>query len=88
LAEPQFNASEALIYNLSSSEETMEESVRSFDILINEEPVQQDLNPARDYGKVRAISITYKVNSKDGITVKFAENAGKSLLSAIKLEKL
>ena len=88
LAEPQFNASEALIYNLSSSEEKIEESVRSFDILINEEPVQQDLNPARDYGKIRAISITYKVNSKDGITVKFAENAGKSLLSAIKLEKL
>ena len=88
LAEPQFNASEALIYNLSSSEEKIEDMVRSFDILINDLLVQQDLNPARDYGKIRAVTITYKVNSEDGITVKFAENAGKSLLSAIKLEKL
>ncbi len=88
LAEPQFNASEALIYNLSSSAEKVEESVRSFDVKINDRLVQQDLNPARDYGKIRAITITYEVKAEGGITVDFVANSGKTILSAIKLEKL
>lgn len=87
-AEPQFNASEALIYNLGASEEKSEETVRSFDISINNRTVQQDLNPARDYGKIRAITIAYQVKSENGITVEFPENSGKSILSGIKLEKL
>lgn len=88
LAEPQFNASEALIYNLSSSEENSEETVRSFDIMINGKLVQQDLNLARDYGKIRAVTITFEVQSRDGINVEFVKNSGESILSAIKLEKL
>ncbi|NJW54098.1 glycoside hydrolase family 2 [Salinimicrobium sp. CDJ15-91] len=87
-AEPQFNASEALIYNLSSSEEKPEKTVRSFDIMINGRLVQQDLNLARDYGKIRAVTITYEVQSEGEINVEFVENSGATLISAIKLEKL
>ncbi|NJY61731.1 glycoside hydrolase family 2 [Salinimicrobium sp. CDJ15-81-2] len=87
-AEPQFNASEALIYNLNASEEISEETIRSFDIMINGEPVQQDHNLARDYGKIRAATITYLVRTDGKITIKFSENRGRSILSGIKLEKL
>jgi beta-galactosidase len=87
-AEPQFNASEALIYNLNSSEENTEESLRSFDIMINGETIQQDLNLARDYGKIRAVTKTYLVRTDGNINIQFSENRGRSLLSGIKLEKL
>ncbi len=87
-AEPQFNASEALIYNLDASEEISEETVRSFDIMINGEPVQQDLNLARDYGKIRAATVTYLVRTDGEINIEFSENRGRSLLSGIKLEKI
>ena len=87
-AEPEFSASEALLYNLNSSEEKATESLRSFDIKINNKTVQQDFNPARDYGKIRAITISYLVKTENGITVEFPENSGHSILSGIKLEKL
>src|SRR5690606_16898987 len=87
-AEPEFNASEALIYNLNASEENSEEVFRSFDIMINNEVVQQDLNLARDYGKIRAVTKTFEVKTDGGIVVNFSENTGRTLLSGIKLEKL
>ena len=87
-AEPEFSASEALLYNLNASEEKTTEGVRSFDIKINNTIVQQDFNPARDYGKITAVTISYMVKTENGITVEFAENSGHSILSGIKLEKL
>lgn len=87
-AEPQFNASEALIYNLTTSEEKTAESVRSFDIMINNELVQKDFNLARDYGKIRAVTKAFEIKTDGNISVQFSENSGSSLLSGIKLEKL
>ncbi|GHA26846.1 beta-galactosidase [Salinimicrobium marinum] len=87
-AEPEFNASEENIYNLSTSEKQEITGLRSFDIKINGKVVSEDLNLARDYGRIRAAEISYIVNSDGGITVEFEANSGKSIVSGIKLEKL
>lgn len=87
-AEPEFNASEENIYNLSGSAEKDLEGVRSFDVMINGRTFSEDLNLARDYGRIRAVTITHMVKTEKGISVQFPENAGRSLLSGIKLEKL
>jgi beta-galactosidase len=87
-AEPEFNASEENIYNLNTSEEKKPEGVRTFDVKINGKIVSEDLNLARDYGRIRAVEISYRVKTERGISVEFSENAGRSLLSGIKLEKL
>jgi beta-galactosidase len=87
-AEPDFNASEENIYNLNSAENQHRTNLRSFDIKINGEPVSQDFNLARDYGRIRAVEIFYKVKAENGISVEFETNSGKSVLSGIKLEKL
>jgi beta-galactosidase len=87
-AEPDFNASEENIYNLNSVEKQHRTNLRSFDIKINGEPVSRDFNLARDYGRIRAVEIFYKVKAENGISVEFEANSGKSVLSGIKLEKL
>jgi beta-galactosidase len=87
-AEPEFNASEENIYNLSGSAEKDLEGVRSFDVMINGRTFSEDLNLARDYGRIRAVTITHMVKTEKGISVQFPENACRSLLSGIKLEKL
>ncbi|WP_424493344.1 glycoside hydrolase family 2 TIM barrel-domain containing protein [Salinimicrobium sp. GXAS 041] len=87
-AEPEFNASEENIYNLSTSEAQNLEGVRSFDVLINGRTVSEDLNLARDYGRIRAVTISYTVKAENGISIEFSENTGRSLLSGIKLEKI
>ncbi len=87
-AEPNFNASEENIYNLDAAEKAQKINLRSFDVKINGEAVSEDLNLARDYGRIRAVEISYKVNSENGIFVEFEANSGKSVLSGIKLEKL
>ena len=87
-AEPEFNASKENIYNLSSSGNPSNSEVRSFDVLINEKEVLKDLNPARDFGRIRAGKIHFIVKTEDGIKLDFRENSGNSILSGIKLEKL
>jgi beta-galactosidase len=87
-AEPEFNASEENIYNLSSSEKEEIPGLRSFDLRINGKIVSEDLNLARDYGRTRAVEIAYVLKSEGAITVEFESNSGHSLLSGIKLEKL
>lgn len=87
-AEPEFNASEENIYNLITAGKEISPGVRSFDILINGKEVLKDLNPARDFGRIRAGKISFKVKAEDGLKIDFRENLGKSLLSGIKLEKL
>jgi beta-galactosidase len=87
-AEPEFNASEENIYNLGTSEEQELKGVRSFDVMVNGKTVSKDLNLARDYGRIYAVTISHTVKAEDGIRIEFSENAGKSLLSGIKLEKI
>ncbi len=87
-AEPEFNASEENIYNLSEAQKEETTGLRSFDVKINGKTLSRDLNLARDYGRIRAVEISYEVKTENGILVEFEENAGKSLLSGIKLERL
>ncbi|HSJ67756.1 MAG TPA: malectin domain-containing carbohydrate-binding protein, partial [Anditalea sp.] len=88
-AEPEFNASEENIYNLSEAQQKEITGLRSFDITINGTKVSQDVNLARDYGRIRAVEKSYRIKTEDnGINVEFRENSGKSLLSGIKLEKI
>jgi len=86
--EPEFNASEENIYNLSEAEKDEVSGLRSFDVSINGDLLSKDLNLARDYGRIRAVEIAYKIKAKDGISVEFQENSGKAILSGIRLEKL
>ncbi|MBZ9728371.1 glycoside hydrolase family 2 [Salegentibacter sp. JZCK2] len=87
-AEPEFNASEENIYNLSEAQKKETTGLRSFDVKINGKTLSKDLNLARDYGRIRAVEISYEIKSENGISVEFDENSGKALLSGIKLEKL
>ncbi|MEG9327524.1 glycoside hydrolase family 2 TIM barrel-domain containing protein [Salinimicrobium catena] len=87
-AEPEYSASEENIYNLSEVSEEKAATLRSFDISINGEKVKKDLNLARDFGRIRAAEISFIIRTEKGIEVSFSSNLGKSLLSAIKLEKL
>ncbi|MGY5846582.1 glycoside hydrolase family 2 TIM barrel-domain containing protein [Salegentibacter sp. HM20] len=87
-AEPEYNASEENIYNLSQAQKEEIPGLRSFDVSINGKTVSEDLNLARDYGRIRAVEISYLVKAKDGISVEFKEISGKAILSGIKLEKL
>lgn len=87
-AEPEFNASQENIYNLSEAQKEATEGLRSFDVKINGQMLSRDLNLARDYGRIRAVEISYVIKTKDGILVEFEENSGKSVLSGIKLEKI
>ncbi|HEY9184545.1 MAG TPA: glycoside hydrolase family 2 TIM barrel-domain containing protein [Salegentibacter sp.] len=87
-AEPDFNASEENIYNLSEAKKKKTTGLRSFDVKINGETLSKDLNLARDYGRIQAVEISYEVKTENKISVEFGENSGKALLSGIKIEKL
>ena len=87
-AEPEYSASEENIYNLSEVSQKEAQGVRSFNIRINDRLFREDLNLARDYGRIRAAELSFIIKTKDGIHVEFPENLGKSLLSGIKLEEL
>lgn len=87
-AEPEFNASEENIYNLTNAEEEVQEGIRSFDVLINGRIVYKDLNPARDFGRIRAGEVTFYSTTPGGITVELKPNSGSTILSGIKLEKM
>jgi len=86
--EPEFNASEENFYNLKTSEEKTPQGLRSFDVLINDVTVQQDLNPARDFGRISAGKMSFLTRVNEGLTIKFKSNSGKTLLSGIKIERL
>lgn len=87
-AEPEYSASEENIYNLAEALEEKTTGVRSFDITINGELLKKDVNIARDYGRIRAAEMAFIVRTKGNLSIEFSENMGKSILSAIKLEKL
>lgn len=87
--EPEFNASEENIYNLNESQQRKISGLRSFDLIINDREVATDINLARDYGRIQAVEVSYKVKAEDrGINIEFKPNAGKTLLSGIKVEKI
>ena len=87
-AEPEYSASEEHVYNLSEISEEKAASIRSFDISINDETLRNDLNLARDYGRIRAAEITFLIRTEGGINIRFVENSGKAVLSGVKLQQL
>jgi len=87
-AEPEFNASEENIYNLSEAEKKKTTDLRSFNVKINGKTLSRDLNLARDYGRLQAVEISYEIKTDAEIEIEFEENSGKALLSGVKLEKL
>ena len=88
MAEPNRRASQENIYNLGSDVESTSNGVRSFDILINDVLVEENLNLARDYGILQAVRLDYEISTEEAIQVEFQPERGKPILSGIKLEKL
>ncbi|GAA4315291.1 glycoside hydrolase family 2 TIM barrel-domain containing protein [Pontixanthobacter gangjinensis] len=87
--EPNRKVSARNIYNLGSDAAEIKEEIRSFDILINDHLVEEDLNLARDYGILQAVELNYEISiEEDLLRIEFKPRNGKPLLSGIKLEKL
>ncbi|PTX44253.1 beta-galactosidase [Christiangramia gaetbulicola] len=86
--EPNRGASTQNIYNLTSDEIQSEKGLREFDILINGNKVEKNLNLAREYGILQAVEISYEVITEDGINIEFKPEKGKTIISGIRLEKL
>ena len=88
LAEPNRRASTKNIYNLGSDTQKPAEGSRNFEISINGQVVESDLNLARDYGILQAVELNYEIETEKGILLNFEPAQGKAILSGIRLEKL
>jgi beta-galactosidase len=88
MTEPNRRASAENIYNLGSDEKEISEEIRNFDVIINGQLVEENLNLARDYGILRAVELNYEIITDDGINITFRATSGKPVLSGIRLEKL
>ena len=88
MTEPNRSASVSNIYNLGSDENKSTEEHRVFDILINDTLVEEDMNPASEFGILTAIELSYEVKTKEDIIIKFRSKSGKPIISGIRLEKL
>ena len=86
--EPNLKASEQLIYNLSDAGKEELPDMRVFSVFANGKKVFDKLNLARQYGAVNAVKISFKTNVEDGLVIGFEEEAGKALLSGVKIEKV
>ncbi|CAL65354.1 glycoside hydrolase family 2 [Christiangramia forsetii] len=88
MTEPNRAASTNNIYNLGSDQKNFSEETRVFDILINEQMVENDLNLAADYGVLQAVELNYEIVTEENIKIEFRSKSGKTILSGIRLEKL
>ena len=86
--EPNRAASEESIYNLGSDISKNSDAMRSFDILINNTKVEENLNLARAYGVLQAVWLDYEINTDGPVEIIFEPKTGKSVLSGIMIEKL
>ncbi len=86
--EPNRAASKENIYNLTKEENRLTGKSRNFNIRINGQLVEKNLNLARDYGILQAVRIDYIVETEDPVTISFEPNEGKVILSGIELQKL
>ena len=88
MTEPNRSASTKSIYNLGSDSQAASAETRVFDILINGIVVEKDLNLAAEYGVLTAVELNYIVETTGELEVQFKSSSGKSILSAIRIEKL
>lgn len=87
-AEPNLNASENLIYNLSEQANIDTSDIRVFSVKLNKQTILNENNLAREYGKARAVEISYNFSTDRGILIEFEKLAGNPILSGIRLEKI
>jgi beta-galactosidase len=82
---------EDIVYNLSGKKVSKPGTeARQFSVSVNDNPVINDLNLARDYGNLRAVEYTTgaKAANGQGIEVRFSPVSGKTTLSAIRIESI
>jgi beta-galactosidase len=91
-AEPDTDTpEEALIYTFSEPEKNKEKAgARVFDVEINGTRVLDDLNLAREFGPLQAVTTRFRVHAKDskGIELKFLPVQGEPVLSGIRIRPM
>jgi beta-galactosidase len=89
-AELQGGAVKGLVYNLENSARTEDSTARIFSVLINDQPVLENVDIAKQYGVATAVSKKVRVNVKDekGITLTFKTVKGEAVLNALQVVKI
>ncbi|WP_374949850.1 glycoside hydrolase family 2 TIM barrel-domain containing protein [Mucilaginibacter sp.] len=79
-----------LAYNLSNSEQRTGAQDRVFDVLLNAKTVLPNLNLAKQYGALMAVSKSFTVTVKNGngIKISFKAQKGQPVLNAIRLKRI
>ncbi len=79
-----------VIYNLNGNNRMEKVENRCFDVMINEVPVLQRFNIAKEFGTATAVKKTFKiiVSNKHGITVGFKATEGETILNALRVKKI
>jgi beta-galactosidase len=81
---------EKLAYNLGDDKVADDSSERIFNVLINGEYVEYNMNLAKEYGAERAISKKYEVSVTNGkgIDIQFEAVQGETVLNSIRVYKI
>jgi beta-galactosidase len=90
-AEPGAGNRKTLVYDLSKAAgSAADHAGREFDIFINHQKVISNLNLARDYGALHAVTITTEAiaTNNEGLDIKFSPISGQAVLSGIKLVRV
>lgn len=79
-----------LPYNLASTERREEVATRSFNVLVNNAPVLENFDIARQYGVAKAIAkkVHITVNDTNGICISFKAITGEPVLNALQVMRL
>ncbi|MEI9956221.1 MAG: malectin domain-containing carbohydrate-binding protein [Ferruginibacter sp.] len=77
-------------YNLNDTARDEDNIKRSFTVEVNNVPVLQNFNMAKEYGLSRAIikKTTVNVVNNSGITISFKATEGEPVLNALQLKKM
>ncbi|MET0466737.1 MAG: glycoside hydrolase family 2 TIM barrel-domain containing protein [Chitinophagaceae bacterium] len=89
-AELQGGAVKGLVYNLENSARAEDSTSRIFTVLINDQPVLENFDIARQYGVATAVSKKARIDVKDekGITLVFKAIKGEPVLNALQVVKI
>jgi beta-galactosidase len=89
-AELQGGAVKGLVYNLENTERSEDTATRVFSVFVNDIPVLENLNIARQYGVATAVSKKLRVTVSDdkGIAIVFKASKGEAVLNALQVVKI
>lgn len=81
---------EKLVYNLGDDKVSEAATMRVFNVLVNNEYIEKNLNITEQYGAEKAIVKRYEivVSNGKGITIDFEKIKGNTVLNAIQIRKL